>query len=132
MESICASQPAGSARLFCGHKERQMLRFDSKNSGTKLPGHITLIFSADIRWKAFATKKTVTPFVESVKNTQLSGAEGSDVAKGSDEITGGRFGPLESQPEGITLAWMPRTNAHVAVAVIASWRRDLHVQNKRL
>src|ERR1700746_896377 len=66
---------AGSARLFCGHKEMQMLRFDSKNSGTKLPGHTTLIFSADIRWKAFATKKTVTPFVESVKSTQLSEAD---------------------------------------------------------
>src|ERR1700740_1115909 len=36
-----------------------------------------LIFSADTRWKAFTTKKTVTPFVESVKNTQLSGADSS-------------------------------------------------------
>jgi hypothetical protein len=33
---------------------------------------MTLIFSVDIRWKAFAAKKTVTLFVESVKNTQLS------------------------------------------------------------
>ncbi len=49
-----------------------MLRFDSKNSGTKLPEHMTLIFSADTHWKVFAAKKTVTPFVESVKNTQLS------------------------------------------------------------
>jgi hypothetical protein len=76
-----------------------MQRFDSKNSGTKLPGHITLIFSADIRWKAFATKKTVTPFVESVKNTQLSGAEGSDVAKGSDEIRGVASGPWSRNPK---------------------------------
>src|ERR1700720_1716435 len=75
MESICVSQPAGNARLCCGHKERQTLRFDSKSSGTKLPAHITLIFSADIRWKAFAATKTVTPFVESVKNTQLSEAD---------------------------------------------------------
>jgi len=59
-----------------------MLRFDSKNSGTKLPRHMRLIFSVDIRWKAFAAKKTVTLFAESVKNTQLSGAEGSDVAEG--------------------------------------------------
>jgi len=32
---------------------------------------MTLIFSVDIRWKAFAAKKTVTLFAESVKNTQL-------------------------------------------------------------
>ena len=49
-----------------------MPRFDSKSFGTKLLGHMTLIFSADTRWKAFAAKKTVTPFVESVKNTQRS------------------------------------------------------------
>jgi hypothetical protein len=36
---------------------------------------MTLIFSVDIRWKAFAKKKTVTRFVESVKNTQLSEAD---------------------------------------------------------
>src|ERR1700758_1624678 len=77
MEKICALQDAGNARLSCGHKERQMLRFDSKSSGTKLPLHMMLIFSADTRWKAFTTKKTVTPFVESVKNTQLSGADSS-------------------------------------------------------
>ena len=72
MESICASQPAVNAHLSYGHRERQMLRFDSRSSGTKLPGHMTLIFSAVTRWKAFAAKKTVTLFVESVKNTQLS------------------------------------------------------------
>ncbi len=49
-----------------------MPRFDSKSSGTKLPGHMTLIFSAHTRWKAFVAKKTVIPFGESVKNTQLS------------------------------------------------------------
>src|SRR5580693_5889998 len=83
MESICVLQHAVNARLSCGHKERQMLRFDLKSSGTKLPGHMMLIFSADTRWKAFAAKKIVTPFVESVKNTQLSGADSSDFLKQS-------------------------------------------------
>src|SRR5580700_5226391 len=72
MENICGWQRAGNARLGCGHKERQMPRFDSRSFGTKLPGHMTWIFSANTRWKAFAAKKTVTPFVESVKNTQRS------------------------------------------------------------
>ncbi|HXQ39598.1 MAG TPA: hypothetical protein VN843_36705 [Anaerolineales bacterium] len=61
-----------------------MLRFDSKNSGTKLPRNMTLIFFVDIRWKAFAAKKTATPFVESVKNTQPSGADrAGEVAQAS-------------------------------------------------
>src|ERR1700745_775265 len=102
MESIRGAQPAVNGRRSYGRKERQMRRFDSKNSGTKLLRNMTSIFCVDILWKISGARKTVTPFVESVKNTQLSGAEGSDVATVSDEITGGRFGPLESQPEGIT------------------------------
>src|ERR1700740_3833270 len=103
MERIHGSQPAVSGRRSYGRKERQMRRFDSKNSGTKLLRNMTSIYCVDILWKASGARKTVTPFVESVRNTQLSGAEGSDGATVSDEITGGRFGPLESAPEGITL-----------------------------
>src|ERR1700751_6126121 len=73
MESIRGSQPAMNARRSYGRKERQMRRFDSKNSGTKLLRNMTSIFCVDIPWKASGARKTVTPFVESVKNTQLSG-----------------------------------------------------------
>ena len=65
-----------------------MQRFDSKNSGTKLPRHITSIFCVDIHWKAFAAKKTVTPFVESVKNTQLSGADRAGEMTGNEPSDG--------------------------------------------
>jgi hypothetical protein len=80
MGGIHGSRPAGNALLCCWHKERQTLQFDSKNSGTTLPGHITLIFFVDIHWKAFGVTKTAIPFVESVKNTQLSGADHSGEA----------------------------------------------------